>query len=307
MQRCLTQLLSPLWPFFSPGGARVRLGATAAGFSSTAAELEGFARPLWGLAPLHVGGGDDVDWSRYQMGLANGTDPEHPEYWGTPFDNSPKGKDQRFVELAALAFGLLLAPDTLWNPLPERARQHVAAYLASINGATLPRTNWLFFRVLTNLALAHVGASHDGRAMAADLDQLEQYHLGAGWYTDGPNRHCDYYNPFAFHFYSLIYARHAPSDDHRRAERFRSRAAEFADEFMYFFAKTGEAVPYGRSLIYRFAQGAFWGALGTERSTLPTGGLSRGSIFATCDGGCVSRCSTTRACSRSATAIRISL
>lgn len=38
------------------------------------------------------------------------------------------------------------------------------------------------------------------------------------------------------------------------------RAEKFADSFRLFFDETGEAVPYGRSLVYRFAQVAFWSA-----------------------------------------------
>src|SRR5699024_4451169 len=35
----------------------------------------------------------------------------------------------------------------------------------------------------------------------------------------------------------------------------------FAKDFIYWFAKDGSAVPYGRSLTYRFAQSAFWSAM----------------------------------------------
>ncbi|KAH6640903.1 hypothetical protein F5144DRAFT_641431 [Chaetomium tenue] len=58
VQALLTTLLDPLEPFFSPTKARVRMpGATAVRFDQTASEVEGFARPLWGLASLLAGGG----------------------------------------------------------------------------------------------------------------------------------------------------------------------------------------------------------------------------------------------------------
>ncbi len=42
---------------------------------------------------------------------------------------------------------------------------------------------------------------------------------------------------------------------------FKERAILFAQDFVYYFDEDGEALPYGRSLTYRFAQGAFFSAL----------------------------------------------
>ena len=42
---------------------------------------------------------------------------------------------------------------------------------------------------------------------------------------------------------------------------FRERAAVFAQDFQHWFSADGAALPFGRSLTYRFAHGAFWGAL----------------------------------------------
>jgi hypothetical protein len=63
------------------------------------------------------------------------------------------------------------------------------------------------------------------------------------------------------HFYALLYAALAQDQDPDRCERFRRRADGFAQDFALWFAADGSALPYGRSLTYRFAQGAFWGAL----------------------------------------------
>ncbi len=100
LQEAVRALVVPLGPRFSPGAARVRLGASGAHFDDHAAELEGFARPLWGLVPLAAGGGSFDGWERYQRGLANGSDPQHAEYWGDPRDY-----DQRLVEMAAIGSG----------------------------------------------------------------------------------------------------------------------------------------------------------------------------------------------------------
>jgi hypothetical protein len=105
LQQAVRDLFGPLKPYFSPGGARVRRGHSGALFDNHAAELEGFARPLWGIVPLAAGGGWFADWALYRRGLASGSDPRHPEYWGEPRDS-----DQRLVEMASFGQALLLAP-----------------------------------------------------------------------------------------------------------------------------------------------------------------------------------------------------
>jgi hypothetical protein len=255
-QDALRKLAEPLRACRSPGHARVRLGATGAHYSVDCAEMEGFCRPLWGLAPLAAGGGHYDDWDSVCRGLVNGTNPAHPEFWGLPGDYG-----QRLVEMAALGAALCLAPHLLWEPLAPAERTQVAAYLEAINTCRLHECNWYFFRVLVNLALHRVGARSNPERTTADLDRLESYYLGDGWYSDGLTEQRDYYVSFAMHYYGLLYALLAQQQDPRRCERFRERAARFARDFILWFAADGSALPFGRSLTYRFAQGAFWGAL----------------------------------------------
>ncbi len=269
LQAAVRALFAPLQAHFSPAAARVQLGGTAALFDDHAAELEGFARPLWGLVPLAAGGGTFTEWDLYRCGLASGTNPDHPEYWGAPVD-----RDQRLVEMAAIGFALAVVPHEIWEPLQPQARDNLARWLGTINRVGIVDNNWLFFRVLVNLGLAHVGAKHDEAAMHAALDRLEQFYLGDGWYSDGPTAQRDYYIAFAMHYYGLLYATLAGQRDPQRAERFRERAAAFAQDFVHWFAADGAALPFGRSLTYRFAQGSFWGALAfADVEALPWGVL----------------------------------
>jgi hypothetical protein len=294
MQTAVRELFAPLRPYFSRGGARIRRsyrgpGRRALGLelkrrglswahrlpfgplkefanrNERAPELESFARPLWGLVPLAAGGGAFADWDLYRRGLSSGSDPRHPEYWGAPVE-----LDQQFVEMAAIGFALALAPHEVWEPLEPRCKANLVRWLLEINRLVLHDNNWLFFRVLVNLGLACVGAEHDPKAMQAALDRLETFYLGDGWYSDGPAAQRDYYIAFAMHFYGLIYARLAAEHDPARAQRFRERAAQFAQDFIHWFAADGSALPFGRSLTYRFAQGSFWGALAfAEVEALP--------------------------------------
>lgn len=267
IQSVLLELWSPLQKYYSAGGARVKLGYSGAHFSERAAELEGFARPLWGLAPLAAGGGDFPAWELIRRGLANGTNPEHPEYWGVPQDF-----DQLLVEMAAIGFALAVAPEQIWQPLSSVEKTNLINWLDLINRAQPVDNNWLFFRVLVNLGLAKVGAAHNPQLAELALERLEEFYLSDGWYFDGRNRNRDYYIPFAFHFYGLIYARFAAESDRARSKRFRERAVQFAQDFVYWFSADGSSLPFGRSLCYRFAQGAFWGGLAlTGDEALPWG------------------------------------
>lgn len=114
VQELLRTLLDPLDPFFSPERSRVRCpGATAVRFDQTASEIEGFCRPLWGLACLLAGGGEYRGTEWWAQGIKAGTNPDSPEYWGHPRDN-----DQRMVEMCPLGYALAVAPQ-LWGALSE--------------------------------------------------------------------------------------------------------------------------------------------------------------------------------------------
>jgi hypothetical protein len=254
VQRAVADLFAPLLPHFSASGARVALSAACAHFDRAAAELEGFARPLWGIAPLVGGGGDFAHWALYRKGLDAGTDPDHPDYWGDISDI-----DQRQVELAAIAFAILMAGQEIWEPLDTAAKARAIVYFKSAREHRFVDSNWLFFRVLIDLALARCGSGIDPADTAATLDEIERFTLGKGWYRDGPIRSADHYIPFAFHYYGLIYA--TLSGDAERATRYRGRASEFARSIRHWYGPDGAALPFGRSLTYRFAQAGFWGAL----------------------------------------------
>ena len=103
------KFLDPLKPCYSAGCARLHLGETGVTYNQNAIELEAFSRPLWALVPFWVGGGSDPEFEKiYRKGLAAGTDPENPEYWGTTGEY-----DQCYVEMAAIACGILTAPEKL--------------------------------------------------------------------------------------------------------------------------------------------------------------------------------------------------
>lgn len=253
---------------YSSGHARLLLAGGATLYERDVLSFEAWARTLWGLVPFWAGGGRTEDGffeKACAEGLVSGTDPASPEFWGGFRDH-----DQRFVELAAIAYGLLLAPDVLWEPLPEDAKARLASWLLEANRYEYPQGNWLWFRVLVNLALRERGRDWDAGRLAEDLATLDGFWRGNGWYQDGPGGVFDYYNAMTFHFFGLMYAKLFKDEDPERSAAYRERAARFAEDYLLLFSARGEAVPFGRSLTYRFAVAGFWSeALAAEADLGP--------------------------------------
>jgi hypothetical protein len=190
----LLEMTAPLLPLFSEGRAFVRIGPEASHFNRQAAWFEGFARPLWGLAPLHVGGGAFAHWALFREGIRNGTNPDHPEYWEPTGDHN-----QRSVEMAALGFALALAPDMLWEGLDETACTHLITWLGDIQNVSMADNNWHFFPVMAGLGLERIGVVIDQESKARHLARIDELYRDAGCYGDGPGGYIDHYNGFALH------------------------------------------------------------------------------------------------------------
>ncbi|WP_042201701.1 DUF2264 domain-containing protein [Paenibacillus camerounensis] len=272
LQTAFRQLTDPLKGMYSSGGARLEIRGAGAGHAEEIADMEGFSRILWGLAPYLAGGGEALELNQiYQQGLINGTNPEHEEYWGEAGDY-----DQRLVEMAAMGLSLCLIPEVIWEPLDAGERRNVYNWLNQINVHPCHDCNWLFFQVMVNLGFRRVGQPYDKEQMERNLQRFDQFYLGNGWYSDGIDGHSDYYGPFAIHFYSLIYLKLMETEDPERCSRYKERALLFAGDFVNWFDSDGSALPYGRSLSYRFAQSAFWSAFayaGLSTDTLTPGAV----------------------------------
>ncbi|KAJ4148535.1 hypothetical protein LMH87_003000 [Akanthomyces muscarius] len=281
-------LLKPLVPYFSDGKARIKLPVTSgAHFDDTAAELEGYARPLWVVATLLAAqernaGENDTEASsllqNWVHGLQNGVNPLHPDFWGDIGD-----WDQRMVEAEVLSFALLSAPESFYEPLSETAKANLKAWLQGLNGKIMPENNWRWFRVFSNLALIKVcGGEKDAYwpLINEDLNTLNKFYIDEGWSSDGiwrpaaadakdegtgenaaRGRHADYYSgSFAIQFSQILYAKFAADIDPERCNVFKKRAYEFVQSFWAYFDTCGAAIPFGRSLCYKFAMGAFYAA-----------------------------------------------
>lgn len=256
LREALRQLTDPLRNLYSEGGARLQIRGAGAGHAEDIADMESFSRILWGLVPHLAGGAEVADlWEVCLKGIINGTTPAYPEYWGDVADY-----DQRLVEMAVLGLALCLIPERIWEPLNEQERRNLYGWLNQINHHPCHDCNWLFFQVMVNLGFRQIGEPYDAVKMERNLLRIDEFYLRDGWYSDGVGGHSDYYVPFALHFYGLVYAKVMEREDPERCTRFKERSVLFADQFLHWFSADGSALPYGRSLTYRFAQAAFWSA-----------------------------------------------
>lgn len=261
------QLTEPLEKYRDPAEGRLHLGSSATHYDRGQIDAEGFLRLLWGVGPL-AGSGviTEKQFEYYKNAILHSVDKTDSAYWGEIQDY-----DQLIVEMAALAVTLIETKTIFWDKLVESEKMNLITYLNRLNEVAIHENNWRFFRILSNVALYKLGHPLNQEKMTEDLTLIDHFYLEEGWYFDGSKTQQDYYIPWAFHYYGLLYAYYMMDEDPKRAAVFRTRATEFAQSFKFWFdQESGAGVPFGRSLIYRFAQCAFWSVCAfTQTEVLP--------------------------------------
>lgn len=264
--RLLLDMIRPLKDFYSPGKAFLNVSAAGVHYGRKIAGMEGFARILWGLGPLWHTANPDLpedlrqeaaQWQELCItGIQNGTDPNHPEYWGDIHDF-----DQRMVEMAALAVAISLSPQKLYRDFSPQAQKNLYEWLNQINFKKVHGNNWRYFRILVNTTFRLLGLEWSEACVEDDLALIRSCYTGDGWYYDGNDGQIDYYVAFAIHFYSLIRAKLLQDSEPEFYQTTLEKGNQFCQDFIYWFANDGAELPFGRSLTYRFAHNSFFGAL----------------------------------------------
>ncbi|MDQ5977138.1 MAG: hypothetical protein QG602_110 [Verrucomicrobiota bacterium] len=279
-QDAARRLLEPLAALMAPGRADLPIAGQPSDHDAQADRLESFARPLVLAAfwlqsaprPEDAALREQVAaW--FRAGLALGTDPASPQYWGPD-----ASYHQHHVEMGLMAIALQLAPRDLWKPLPSEVRAQVLRWFATCRGGGIVNNNHLFMSVHILEFLGKEGAAHrtDRAVIKAHLNQLETMHRGGGWFEDGINQAYDHYNAYAFHFYGLMWAHLHGASDITRAQRWRDWARLFVADYAHFFAASGEHPAFGRSITYRFnGLNVFGLALAENGTDLAPGMLRR--------------------------------
>ncbi|MFI6688596.1 DUF2264 domain-containing protein [Streptomyces sp. NPDC050485] len=283
-ERTADQLLLAVRPHASPGRGLINLPGARPSWSGPRSDgLEGYAR-TWLLAALRVAGADGEDphghLDRYADGLASGT--QHPlstaELTSAAPDAWPLATHvrQAVVESASVALGLRLTRPWLWDKLDDRTRQRAVDWLLPALGPSPVDNNWWLFGLTVAGFLQDAGIETDRAAATIQraLERIDQWYLGDGWYSDGPNRSFDHYNAWALHFYPVLHAH--LGGDQELLDRYGPRLHAQLDAHTRLFGADGAPLPYGRSLTYRFAAAAapWLGAL-TGHTPLTPGATRR--------------------------------
>jgi hypothetical protein len=223
--------------------------------------LEALGRLLSGMAPWlenqHIHGNEEELRVRYaalaREAIDAGTDPVSPDYMNFSDGYQP------IVDAAFLALAILRAPVELGEKLEQRVKSNVITALKQTRSRKPVFSNWLLFAATIEAALLKLGES-DWDPMRIDyaLKQHEQWYLGDGAYSDGPEFHWDYYNSFVIQP-MLVDVLAAAGDVHEEWAAMRaavaSRSRRYAEVLERLIGTDGTYPPIGRSLAYRF--GAF--------------------------------------------------
>ncbi|MFF3785823.1 DUF2264 domain-containing protein [Streptomyces sp. NPDC001933] len=245
------RMLDALVPYATPGFAQYRLPGRGSWSGVVSDGLEGFARSFLLAACRIAGAGGAVDPAlieRYTAGLAAGTDPGSGEAWPRLTDCS-----QQMVEAASVAVALHETRPWIWDRLDARVQERVVDWFSGFVGGRTWDNNWRLFQVVSEQFLASVGAPYSRSDIESNLDRIEDWYVGDGWYTDGDGRNFDYYIGWAMHLYPLLWSRMAGAEDGGRTEVYRQRLSRFLEDYQHFFGSDGAPVHQGRSLTYRFA------------------------------------------------------
>lgn len=221
------------------------------------AHLEAVGRLLCGIAPwleLDSLCGEEEEM-RFEFAelarkmLAHGVDPDSADFLNFSAGNQP------IVDAAFLAQAFLRAPRQLWQQLDGVVKANVCTALLSTRSRKPHFNNWLLFAATIEAFLRSSSFSWDPMRIDYALRQHEQWYLGDGIYSDGPEFHWDYYNSFVIQPMLVdVLETVADFDSAWAAMRGRviARARRYAAIQERLIAPDGTFPAVGRSLAYRF-------------------------------------------------------
>lgn len=272
VKSALLDILSPAMDVLSQQKqkGRFRMSDSGAVYLQDKTEIEGFMRLLWGLGPF-FSNAENVkaypDWFEMTtQGILAGVDPESDSYWGGDLGDY----DQLFVEMGALTAFLYETKPNFWDSLSTTQQKQIVDWMDQVNDKVVPKTNWLFFKAMVNKFITDSGYADHSQLVADDYAITNTHYLDHGWSYDGYKNQIDNYIPFAYQFFTLLTVGLTDWQGDE-ATLLRERAKAFVPSYANWFAADGAALPYGRSLDYRFAQAAFWAVAAYAHIDLPEG------------------------------------
>jgi hypothetical protein len=176
----------------------VELSPTWDGRDKGVTYMEGFGRLMAGLAPWLSLPDDDTAEGKQKKQLkewalksyAHAVNPKSPDYllW--------RKEGQPLVDAAYVAESFLRGYDALWVPLSEETKQQYITEFTQLRRVDPPHTNWVLFSATVETFLKKAGAASDTYRITSAYLDINDWYVGDGWYSDGPEFAFDYYNSF---------------------------------------------------------------------------------------------------------------
>lgn len=220
--------------------------------------LEALSRLLVGIAPWLEKACENNEEEKLRThycelareAIDAGTDPFSPDYMNFSDDFQP------IVDTAFLAHAFLRAPNELWEKLESKVKKNVIAAMKATRSRKPVFSNWLLFSAMIETFLYRAG-EEDWDPMRIDyaIRQFDQWYVGDGVYSDGPEFHYDYYNSFVIHP-MLIDIVETVGEQYRewieQKESIIERSQRYAVIQERLISPEGTYPPVGRSIAYRF-------------------------------------------------------
>lgn len=163
--------------------------------------MECFGRLMAGLAPWLSLPDDDTaegvqrrqlkEWAL--KSYIQAVDPAAADYllW--------RQEGQTLVDAAYIAESFLRGYESLWLPLDSITKERYINEFTLLRRVDPSYSNWLLFSATVESFLRKAGAPYDTYRVSSSLRKIEEWYIGDGWYSDGPEFSFDYYNSFVIH------------------------------------------------------------------------------------------------------------
>ncbi|MEZ0611660.1 DUF2264 domain-containing protein [Fibrella sp. WM1] len=219
--------------------------------------VEVLGRVLSGIAPwLQAEGGspDEVALrNQYRQwavkGLSNALDSTARDYMRFNLAG------QSLVDASFLALAFVRAP-WLWEHLTPTDRDRLVRAIRSTRTFKPGFSNWLLFSAMNEAFFCRFGYDWDPMRVDYALQQLEQWYVGDGMYTDGPRYAFDYYNSYVIHPYLAAVTSIIGTKTNAYAamtDKIRRRNERYAIIQERLINADGSFPATGRSIVYRGA------------------------------------------------------
>ena len=226
--------------------------------------METFGRLMAGIAPWLALPDDETaeGLQRKQLrqwalaSYKNAVDPESPDYlcWGVA--------GQNLVDAAYIAEAFVRAYDALWVPLDQVTKDRYLHEFKRMRNIEPPYTNWLLFSSIIEsfMAKATDRKDYDDFRVMMTIRKMEEWYVGDGWFSDGPEFAFNYYGSYVFHpmyletLQNMIDAKANTRLEYKKYyDRQLKRTQKYSIVLERFISPEGTFPVVGRSIPYRMA------------------------------------------------------